>query len=160
VDGLAARERVERYGYFDDNGRKALYSTVTINKNSHRLALRIDRNRVRVWMQFDDRDVAFWTFGILQKRLTEKHSEAVFVAALSRGDGKDEQFHYYSVTWCAEPSMVSLIDLIDSGDMMLELRMHLKPTAGVRNHGSAFRIKQNRIPKLYRTARQVRPAGS
>ncbi len=157
TDGLSGNERVQQYGCVDDNGRTALYSTVTINKSSHGFAFRVDHANSRVWMQINDRDIAFWTFEILEQRLIEKHNEAVFVAAHSQGSGKDEQFHYYAVTWCSKPLVESFVRLIESGDVMLELRLHLNETGGVRNHGSAFRIKQNRIPNLYRVSRQVRP---
>lgn len=157
IDGLKHADRVKRYGYVDDNGRQAMYSTVQIKRNSHGFVFRIDREAQRVYMQFKDEDVAFWTFQILEKRLVEKHSEAVFVAAHARGKSRDEEFHYYAVTWCRTPSVAAFVDLIQSADVMLELRMHIKPTGSVRNHGSAFRIKQNKIPKLYAKVDQVRP---
>ena len=157
IDGLKGKQRVPAYGYVDSRGRPALYSTVTINENAHKLAFRIDDDGQRVWMTFDGRDVAFWTKQILAKRLREKHTEAVFVSAHPRGKGKSESFHYYGVTWCSDPSVDSFIKLIEENAVMLELRMHLKDSGSLRNHGSAFRIKQNRIPDLYRVTKQVRP---
>lgn len=157
VDGRSHAERVRNYGYVDDDGRQAMYSTVKIKRNSHGWAFRIARKQRRVYMRFDDEDVAFWTFDTLKKRLVEKHSEAVFVAAHARGAGKQEEFHYYSVTWCRDPSLDAFVDLIEAGDVMLELRMHTKASGSVRNHGSAFRIKQNKIPILYGNVDQLRP---
>ena len=157
VDGLDGKGRVRAYGYVDDNGRPALYSTAKVKENSHGLALHVGEDRQRLWLRFKGQDVAYWTSEVLAKRLKEKHTEAVFVAAHAEGKGKDEQFHYYGVTWCNEPSVESFLSLIDQGDVMLEMRMHLKPTGSLRNHGSAFRIKQNRIRDLYRIVKQVRP---
>lgn len=157
IDGLKHSQRVKTYGYVDEDGRRALYSTVKARKNSHGFSFRVADDERRVYMQFKDDDIAFWTFAILEKRLKEKHSEAVFVAAHAKGKGRDEQFHYYAVTWCRKPDADSFVKLIQSGDVMLELRMHLKENGSVRNHGSAFRIKQNRIPSLYATTLQVRP---
>ena len=157
TDGLTHAKRVQRYGYVDDNGRQAMYSTVQTKPNSHGFGFRVDRTAERVFMQFEEQDVAFWTFAVLAKRLNEKHSEAVFVASHARGTGKREEFYYYGVTWCCDPSVTDFIQLIETGDVMLELRMHVKPEGSVRNHGSAFRIKQNRIPDLYAETIQVRP---
>ena len=158
VDGLNSAGRIHRYGYFDaDKNRQALYSTVTIRPNSHGFAFRIDEANRRVWMQFNGTDIGNWTFEVLEKRLREKHSEAVFVAARSRGSGRDEEFHYRTVVYCANPSVDSFVTLIERGDVMLELRMHIKENGSARNHGSAFRIKQNRIPELYATTIQCRP---
>ena len=109
IDGFKQGDRVKQYRYLDDNGRQALYSTVQIKKNSHGFAFRVDRDENRVYMQFDQEDVAFWTFEILAGRLKEKHSEAVFVAAHSRGDGKQEEFHYYGPSHKKCPTVVVVI---------------------------------------------------
>ena len=160
IDGLTHAERVKKYGYIDENGRQAMYSTVQIKRNSHGWIFRIAKREQTVFMRFHDEDVAFWTFDVLKKRLLEKHSETVFVAAHARGVGKQEEFHYYSVTWCRDPAIDAFIDLIETGNVLLELRMHIKPSGSVRNHGSAFRIKQNKLSHLYRDVDQLRPTAN
>jgi len=157
TDGLKAADRVRNYGYVDDNGRTALYSTVKIDPNSHKFAFEVEEDRSKVWMTFDGRQIAYWTREILAKRLKEKHTETVFVSAHTRGKGKSEEFHYYGVTWVREPSVDEFIELLEEGEVMLELRMHLKESGSVRNHGSCFRIKQNRIKDLFKYSTQVRP---
>lgn len=157
TDGLNHAERIRQFGYVDDNGRRAMYSTVQIRPNSHGLGFRIDHESERLYMQFESRDVAYWAFSILAKRLNEKHSEVAFVAAHARGSGKAEEFRFYGVTWCCDPSIADFVELIDAGDVVLELRMHITPGGSVRNHGSAFRIRQNRIPALYAETIQYRP---
>ena len=157
TDGLKSADRVRNYGYVDDNGRTALYSTVRIKPNSHKFVFEVEDDSSKVWMKFDDQRVAFWTREILAKRLKEKHTETVFVSAHTRGKGKSEEFHYYGVTWVREPSVDEFVKLLLEGEVMLELRMHLKESGSVRNHGSCFRIKQNRIKDLFRFSKQVRP---
>lgn len=157
TDGLKSADRVRNYGYVDDNGRKALYSTVKIDPNSHKFAFKVEDDRSKVWMTFDDKRIAFWTREILAKRLLEKHTETVFVSAHTRGKGNSEEFHYFGVTWVREPSVDEFIKLLEAGEVMLELRMHLKESGSVRNHGSCFRIKQNRIKDLFSVSKQVRP---
>ena len=157
IDGLRAADRVRSYGYVDSNGRRALYSTVTIETNSHKLGFEVEADSSRVWMTFAGERIAFWEREILTHRLLEKHSETVFVSAHARGKGKVEEFHYYGVTWCRQPSVDEFISLLKEGDVMLELRMHLKESGSVRNHGSCFRIKQCRIKDLFSFSEQVRP---
>ena len=157
TDGLKSADRVRNYGYVDDNGRAALYSTVKVAPNSHKFAFEVEDDRSKVWMTFDGTRIAFWTREILDKRLQEKHTETVFVSAHTRGKGKSEEFHYHGVTWVREPSVDEFIGLLEAGEVMLELRMHLKESGAVRNHGSCFRIKQNRIKDLFRYSTQVRP---
>ena len=157
IDGLKSADRIRNYGYVDANGRTALYSTVKIEANSHKFAFEIEEDSSKVWMTFDGKRIAYWSREILAHRLKEKHSETVFVSAHARGKGKGEEFHYYGVTWCREPSVDAFVSLLRKGEVMLELRMHLKESGTVRNHGSCFRIKQNRIKDLFSFSKQVRP---
>ena len=157
TDGLTSAERVTNYGYIDPNGRTALYSTVKINRNSHGFAFAVPEDRQRLVLMFKDREIASWTREILAKRLKEKHNECVFVAAHARGEKAAEEFHYFAVTWCHDPSVDHFFDLVTEGDVMLELRMHLRESGSTRNHGSAFRIRKSRIRDLYRVTRQMRP---
>ncbi len=157
IDGLKSADRIRKYGYVDPKGREALYSTVTIETNSHQLGLSIDANESKVWLNFCEERVAYWDFDVLAKRLKEKHSETVFVSAHVRGEGSKEEFHYYGVNWCREPSVDEFVSLIKEGDVVLELRMHVKESGAARNHGSCFRVYQHRIKDLFKLSHQVRP---
>lgn len=158
IDGLSHRSRVPKYGYVDDNGRLALYSTVTSRENSHGLSARVDRERERVWLQFRGEPVAYWSFETLGGRLAEKLNETAFVGATTRGTGKTEEFHYNSVLYCRDPSVQPFVDLLERREVVIEMRMHLKPDGAARNHGTAFRVHQNRIPQLYAITVQCRSA--
>lgn len=154
LDSKTSAERIRDYGYIDDNGRQAWYQSVTIKPNSTGLRLVVDREAGYVLFLRGSIAIGRWKFDVLQKRLTEKLSEAVFVAAQTRGTGADEEFHFRTVTYCAKPDVKALLKLIEAGDVILELRMHLKPTGGARNHGTAFRLKKHRLKDLF--AQQVR----
>jgi hypothetical protein len=130
---------------------------VTCKANDRGLQLRIDRPSDRLNLLRNDVVVDYWSFLVLQQRLQEKHTEAVFVAAETRGTGKDEEFHYQTVTYCAKPHVEKLLRLVDSGDVILELRMHIKSTGGARNHGTAFRVRKHRLVDLYDVHVRCRP---
>ncbi|MEZ6061600.1 MAG: MvaI/BcnI family restriction endonuclease [Planctomycetaceae bacterium] len=157
LDEMSSAERIRAYGYVDNNGRLAWYQSVTSRPNDAGLRLAVDKVHSRVVLQREDRDIAFWTFDVLQQRLQEKHSEAVFVAAATRGKGADEEFHYRAVTYCARPAVDRLLSLIDEGDVILELRMHIRPTGGARNHGTAFRVRKHRLVDLFAFQQRCRP---
>ena len=156
-DSFSTADRIRTYGYTDDEGNPAWYQSVTIRPNSSGLALDVQQRRKLVRLMRNGKAIGHWTFDILQQRLSEKLSETVFVAAESRGSGRDEEFHFRTVTYCAEPSVTSFLKLIRSGDIILELRMHVKPTGAARNHGTAFRIRKHRIADLYAIQQQCRP---
>lgn len=150
IDGLPKHaERVRLYGYVDENGRPALYSAVRCKENVHGFRLAAAVEEQRVYLEWKGRRVAYYSFEVLEKRLTEKHTETVFIAAASRGRGKDEEFCYESLLYCRSPSINAFVDLIPSGDIVLEIRMHLKPDGIVRDHGFAFRVFRSKLPSLY-----------
>lgn len=157
LDGKKSAERIKAYGYVDDNGRQSWYQSVTAKANTAGLKLHVDRDNQQVLFLRDTQPIARWSLDILEKRLLEKHSETVFVAAKTRGTGSDEEFYYRTVTYCASPTLERFIKLIECGDVVLELRMHVKPTGGARNHGSAFRVRKHRLIDLYRTQKLCRP---
>ena len=137
-----------------------MYSTVTSKTSSHHFRLSVDTSDstgAKGWLDFKRQHVGGWTAEVLETRLLQKHSETAFVAAHAKGTGTREQFHYFCVTWCAEPSIEKFLSLIEKGDVLLELHMHIKESGAAGNHGSAFRIQQNRIRDLYPVVKQVRP---
>ncbi|MCA9083199.1 MAG: hypothetical protein KDA81_04045, partial [Planctomycetaceae bacterium] len=158
TDGRRSVDRIRDYGYVDSNGRNAWYQSVTFNENQSGLRLSVDHSTQRVTLLRNGRPIGDWTFAVLEGRLQEKHSETVFVAARTRGTGADEQFHFRTVTYCAKPSVERLVNLIEAGDVILELRMHIKPTGGARNHGTAFRVRKHRLVDLYAVQHRCRPA--
>ncbi len=157
LDDMTSSQRIQHYGYIDTNGRPAWYQSVTSRVNDAGLRLVVDEENSRVVLQCEDRDIGFWTFATLQQRLQEKHAEVVFVAATTRGAGATEAFHYRAATYCAGPAVERLVALIEDGDVILELRMHVKPTGGARNHGTAFRVRKHRLKDLFEIQRRCRP---
>ncbi|MBI1312002.1 hypothetical protein GC176_11975 [bacterium] len=149
TDGLTHRERIPKYGYIDDNGRVALYSTVTSQQNSHGLKLAVNRDQQRLELLFKEHSVAWWSREVLQSRLQEKLTETAFVGATTRGSSRDEKFHYQTVLYCEQPSVDSFLQLVASRDVMLEMRMHIREDGSARNHGSAFRIRLDQLPRLF-----------
>ncbi len=149
-------DRIAHYGYTDENGRRAWYSTVTSKTNTHGLRLATNRGARQVTLLHAGQPIAVWKSATLAERLDEKHSEAAFIAADCRGSGPLEEFRYHSVTWCTGPSVESLLDLIDRRHVMVELRMHIRPDGTARNHGTAFRIHKSHLQELFARTVQVR----
>jgi len=143
-------ERVKKYGYVDEMGRYALYSTVKMDVNSHQLKFSIVHANEKIEIEKQSIPIAFYQYTDIKKRLEEKLNETAFIAAQNRGTGISEEFHYRTLTYCMNPSVSSFVSLLASGYVMLELRMHIGASGTVRNHGSAFRVMKNRIPDLFR----------
>ena len=156
-DSRTTARRIAAYGYTDEDGRKAWYQSVTSRTNSAGLRLKVARDAEAVLLQRRGRTIGRWTFEVLHRRLTEKLTETVFVAAEARGKGREEEFRYQTVTYCARPSAERLTELIETGDVIVELRMHLKSAQTARNHGTAFRVRKHRLADLFEVQIRCRP---
>ena len=54
----------------------------------------------------------------------------------------------------------NLLGIDSSGDIIVELRMHLRPDGSARNHGTAFRCRKHKLQTLFREQTTVRPVSS
>jgi hypothetical protein len=148
--------RVRGYGYIDDESRPALYSAVTASTNCHDFALEASADEEKVFLTYNCQRVAEWTFRQLQERLDEKLTHAAFIGAKKRGAAAQEEFHYQTFKYCRHPSVDSFIALVEAGQVIVELRMHVKENGTVRNHGTAFRLNEDRLPDLFAEVRGMR----
>ncbi len=145
-------ERLERYGYYDaDNDRQALFSTPTINENTHKFRLSVDEPNELVYLEYDKTPIAEYSFTIIKARLDEKLTEAVYIGAKNRGKGDKEEFHYSTLTYYTGPSIREFIALIKSKDVFMELRMRTQ-----KNYGTCFRIKADKLLDLYARTERLR----
>lgn len=131
---------------------------MTSKVNKAGLQLQVSESRNAVLLLRNDHIIGSWSAEVLENRLLEKHSQSVFVAADVRGQGADEEFWYRTVTWCRDPSVVRLLELVEAGDVVVELRMHVRPDGSVRNHGTEFRVRKHKLKYLFALQRRVRPA--
>lgn len=156
IDGLSASERVSAYGYIDEDSRKALYSCVSSKQNGHGLRLRVNHSERRVYLDFKGKPVGHYPSEVLQQRLEEKLPDMFVGLASTKGSLVDETFFFHTAIFCSAPSPDEFVRLIEQGDVVLEIRMHITPSGSCRNHGSAFRIKMNKWPELFGSVREVR----
>lgn len=151
-------EMVRRYGYENGKGRKALKVTLTSHEFINQgLKLAVDRATRRVVI-VDRMGSQPWAWDFNQIRL--KLGQLVYVKASTRGRGKDEEFHYDWAVLLAGLDADCFFGLLESGEVTIDLRVHLKPNGVARNHGTAFRIRKfDRLQSCYQTVRKLLPDG-
>lgn len=93
-----------------------------------------------------------WSFNELEKAFIKLKS-LFFVTAEREKKRVHEYFHYTNATIFNNPSFENLISLIDTGKIMIDLRLGVY-SSGVNkgkahDHGTGFRIKSNDLKLLY-----------
>ena len=66
-----------------------------------------------------------------------------------------EEFHFTEATVLSEPRARDFKDSFYDGKVTVDIRMHLRETGAVRNHGTAFRIQEHDLPSLFGNVMQI-----
>lgn len=140
---------IERYGYHDKTGRKALKCTVTVRPNPQGLKLTTSEQA----LQLRDRNgklIASWNADALMEYFSQKLPSLILVIAdTRRAENGREEFHYNKAYLLRNPSKQGLLKLIKQGHVVVDLRMHLKSNGQVRNRGTAFRVAEDNLLQCF-----------
>ena len=152
------KEVIEIYGYIDEKSRKSLYSTVFHGTtNPQGLEIQIDRENHKVHLCHKDKILGTWSvFTIVGKFVTKLERLMVVFAdnRINEETGKEE-FHFNEAYLLDKPEPDNFLHAFEKGLIAIDVRMHLKPTGSVRNHGTGFRIDERNIPSLYENRKQM-----
>ena len=149
---LKPKEIIERFGYRDHEGRRALKITLMANKfNAKLFKLDFDKQNTRLNIVNKDYGVvAYFDIDEIMEKLSDKlYKNLVLVLAERKTKEKQEYFKYNKAILLQELSEEAFEKLFNDGLIVWEFRMHIKKNGGVRDHVPGFRISRNHIEKLY-----------
>jgi len=153
---ISQKDLIEKYGYADDSGRKALKNTIYAGRQiSQGLSLIVDDLNNKVSLVDNNRTLlATWDIFVMVGKLMSKLGRVLFIIADRRfnADG-DEEFLYNEAHILTDPIPRNFINAFKAGKVGIDLRMHLKESGSVRNRGTAFRIKEIDLWDLYSNIR-------
>jgi len=141
---LTALERIRLIGQPDEHGRYTCYSQVTTTVNNIGLSLDPSATPEQIDLLKGVSRFGYWPFGVLEGRLREKHSRAVFVKADVRNAAGRQRFHYKELIYCERPSIQRFNDLVQSKRIVFEFLMSEKE-GRVRNHGYPWRLTSEEV---------------
>lgn len=91
-----------------------------------------------------------WSHKILEKRLMEKHSRAVFIKVEVHGKGKEQSFLYSELVYCERPLIKNFIGLVEERRIVFEFTMAEKDNGLFKNHGYPWRLSsEDDLPDLF-----------
>lgn len=146
-------DAIKKYGSYDDNGRLGLYYTMSLTPNSAKLFLMV--NDIEISVQHTSGEViATWQLSALMQRFTQKIPALLFISAHTEERDGIEYFHFYRAQLMRETSVELLSELFKTGNLLVDLRLHDKGTRA-RNHGTGFRVFENKLPLLFKQIKDV-----
>lgn len=149
---IKQKEVVERYGYKDEVGRQALYNIVN-NKtpNSQGFYLQSDPYKHLILLKninYKD-NIAEWSTYVIAGKFMTKLDRLVLIIADNKIEAGFEYFHFNEAYLLKHPTPEKFLEAFDKSEVMIDIRMHLKDTGGVRNHGTGFRMSEKNLMYLY-----------
>lgn len=143
------KDIIRRYGYADGFGRLALKKTLSYGASSG-LRLNIDGERHTIEV-IDSSGEPLGVYDLYQviDKFMVKLGRVLYVVADRQIKAGKEFFHYKEFYVCSEPQSKRFLEAFKKGYAVIDLRMHLKESGAVRNHGTAFRVREDKFMELY-----------
>ncbi|MGA2668014.1 MAG: MvaI/BcnI family restriction endonuclease [Ignavibacteria bacterium] len=156
---ISQREFIENYGYYDNKiGRKAFYNMVKVNEtNTQGLTLKVNRSKQTINLLHSDskKVLAKWSVYTIVGKFMNKLERLLFVIAESKIIDNKEYFHFNSAVILTNPTPEKFLNSFNKGFICIDLRMHLRSNNSVRNHGTGFRVIEDKLPILFGTIKQL-----
>lgn len=129
---------IDKYGYKNGHGRRALKITLTTKSHTPQgLKLEVDEKEKKIFVTHKSYGrLWFWSIFDIKFKL----GNLLLVFAERQKKGENEYFNYNEAYYFTVFDENAFFKLIKSGRIVVDLRMHVKPNGTVRNHGTAFRI--------------------
>lgn len=145
----------KKYGYSSsayDNDEKVLHSTLSADRftpvadTGYQLKIHCGPEGIYIQSQ-DTIENIFWTKEALRKCFEKKYkNKFVYVKALSRGAGANEEFHFIEAYEVSGFDYDAFIKLLEAGKIFVDLRIgqyhHGKNKGKTHDHGTGFRIRE------------------
>jgi hypothetical protein len=142
-------DAIKKYGSPDENGRLGIYYTMSKNPNSKGVYLQIKDDIVSV-QHISGEVIAEWHIDALVERFMNKIPAMIYVNAQSKIEENKEWFKFETAKLLSSTSERVIREQINQGNILLDLRLHQKTTSA-RNHGTAFRVYEEKLPLLFET---------
>jgi hypothetical protein len=151
-------ELINKYGYRDEKGRQALYNIVSMktpNTQGFYLISDPERHLIVLKNKSEEQNVAEWSTYVIAGKFMTKLDRMLLIFADNKVEDSKEYFHFNEAYLLENPTPEKFLDAFDKSELMIDLRMHLKESGGVRNHGTGFRISEKNLMHLYERKRRI-----
>ena len=143
------RDRIllDYFGYSRrSNGRsKELHSTLSCRRyNNQGLKLKVEGDKIRITGKGRRLNI-YWDVESLKRKFKAKLPALVYVLADSKKMEGVEYFHFNQAYRLKGFAFKRFQDMINRDHIVVDLRMYYRPDKSVRNHGTGFRVKINRL---------------
>ncbi|OGY48176.1 MAG: hypothetical protein A2663_01350 [Candidatus Buchananbacteria bacterium RIFCSPHIGHO2_01_FULL_46_12] len=147
------RDRIllDGFGYSkrDNQRSKELHSTLSCKRyNAQNLRLLVEKNKIRVKGK-NRRLNIYWDMGSVEKKFNAKLPALIYVLADSKIINGSEYFHFNEAYLLENFNFGLFKKQVKNDGILVDFRMYYRPNGSVRNHGTGFRIKMNKLDDCF-----------
>lgn len=144
---------LDNFGYSkrDNQRSKELHSTLSCKRyNNQNLKLCVGDDKIGVEGK-DHKLNIYWNMHSVEKKFEQKLPALVYVLAERKGKGADEHFHFNEAYLLKGFSFELFKEMVKKDQIVVDFRMYYRPNGSVRNHGTGFRVKINKLYNCFKT---------
>jgi len=145
------RALLDSFGYSkrDNQRSKELHSTLSCKRyNAQNLKLKISKDKVNI-IGKNKRPNIYWDILLLREKFEGKLPALVCVLAKAKTLKRKEYFHFTEAYLLEGFNFELFKKRIRADDVVVDLRMYYRPNGSVRNHGTAFRVKIQKLDDCF-----------
>ncbi len=99
---------------------------------------------------YGDLQPPYWNRLDLERAFYRKYPRhLLYVKADCRGAGKSEEFHYNEAWLMSGFSFARLVELLESGHVLIDIRLGRYPNGKLHDHGTGFRVKPDYLDTCF-----------
>lgn len=146
------RMLLDNFGYSKrDNGRlKELHSTLSCKRyNNQMLKLSVAKDKIRIQGK-NNRLNIYWDIQSVEKKFDDKLPALVYVLTDTKEFKGKEFFHFNEAYLLSDFDFELFKKMVKKDQIVVDFRMYYRPNGSVRNHGTGFRVKINKLYNCFK----------
>ena len=151
-----------QYGY-PYKEKKALHTTISATKfntlkGKPGFKINITEDRVEIVHHepYHSMSTPYWSNDTLRKSFTRKYPDKLlYVKADTMRNGSEESFHYNEAHLLTGFSFKRFTELLQSEDILADIRIGQYPDGRPHDHGTGFRIQPGKLDMCFETRERV-----
>lgn len=99
--------------------------------------------------------IAEWSTYVIAGKFMTKLDRLLLIIADNKVENEKEHFYYNEAYLLENPTPEKFLDAFNKDELLIDIRMHLRSSGGVRNHGTGFRISEKNLQLLYSSKKKL-----
>lgn len=148
---------LDNFGYSkrDNQRSKELHSTLLCKRyNNQGLKLSVEKDKIRVQGRGRRLNI-YWDMENVEKKFHDKLPALVYVLADRKIINNKEYFHFNQAYLLTNFDFELFKKMVKKDEIVVDFRMYYRPDGSVRNHGTGFRVKINKLYHAFRDKKEL-----